>query len=102
MKFLLPFLPPLLLVSCQTTPIRQEPLPPLVRSSAVDYSEGDSMTSLPDSSRDDIDENEIRPLTPDPVNTMPEKKVPRYNVPENVQPKVPDGINQGEFIELKW
>ena len=29
-------------------------------------------------------------------------EIPRFEVPENIQPKMSDGINQAEFIELKW
>jgi hypothetical protein len=101
MKLLLLSPLPALLLSCQTTPIRQEPLPPVVRSSPADIRET-STRSIPEPEENDTEEDEIRPLDPDPVNIAPKKKVPRYDVPENVQPKVSDGINQGLFIELKW
>ena len=44
----------------------------------------------------------LTPLNPDPVNVSGEDVIPNFAVPENIQPKVEDGINQGLFIELKY
>ena len=49
------------------------------------------------------EEKKVDPLLPDPVNVTPQvAEIPRFEVPENIQPSVTDGINQAEFIELKW
>lgn len=47
-------------------------------------------------------ESEINPLNPDPTKVSAIDEIPRFQVPDNLQPKVSDGINQAEFIELKW
>lgn len=47
-------------------------------------------------------EETISPLTPDPTNTLNKTEIPKFEVPENIQPKVADGIDQGAFIELRW
>lgn len=44
----------------------------------------------------------VDPLKADPVQITPLNEIPKFKVPENIQPKVTDGINQGLFIELKW
>lgn len=44
----------------------------------------------------------VSALTPDPTKLVPVDTIPTFVVPENIQPKVSDGINQAEFIELKW
>lgn len=58
-----------------------------------------SSTSSP---AEEVAATTIQPLTPDPTAVTPVSDIPRYEVPENVQPQVSDGINQAEFIELKW
>ncbi|MBK1835349.1 hypothetical protein [Roseibacillus ishigakijimensis] len=42
------------------------------------------------------------PLAPDPSKVGARSTIPRFEVPDNVQPKVSDGINQGQFLELRW
>ena len=47
-------------------------------------------------------EEPVNPLIPDPTNLTPLNSVPKFPVPDNIQPKIQDGINQGVFLELKW
>lgn len=47
-------------------------------------------------------EEPLNPLIPDPTNLTPLNSVPKFPVPDNIQPKIQDGINQGVFLELKW
>lgn len=93
-------LPVLFLVSCQPTQVRQEPLPPVFKPTPVTTPPKPKPVSTVENEKPL--ENELRPLTPDPRNTNPSRQIPRFQVPDNIQPKVPDGINQAEFLELKW
>ena len=44
----------------------------------------------------------VSPLIPDPARVAQVTEIPVFKVPDNIQPSIPDGINQAEFIELKW
>lgn len=86
--------------SCQPTQVVTEPLPPVIKSTPVVSKPKPRPKVAPEIEKPLKDE--LRPLTPDPVNTNPGREIPRFKVPENIQPKVADGINQAEFLELKW
>lgn len=100
---ILPLLVPaaVLMASCQQTPAPQKTLPPVIKSEPVKVQpkkkyvapkpKVEKLPEVPD------------PKIPDPTRTTPTvTEIPRFKVPDNLQPKVSDGINQGEFIELKW
>ncbi|MGJ8724011.1 MAG: hypothetical protein ACSHYB_05600 [Roseibacillus sp.] len=59
-------------------------------------------TSTPTPTPTTPKEKAFDPLTPDPTQVTQIAEIPRFEVPENIQPNVTDGINQAEFIELKW
>ncbi len=114
MKNLFPVLPlaALLVASCQqnTTPVVQT-LPPVigkkVTSPKPNKQTAKKVTKVSDTASDaaaDLaNKSELNPLDTNPLNAIPEvEAIPRFQVPENVQPKVTDGIDQGLFIELKW
>lgn len=114
-KLLLPIVPlaALLTASCQQNSAPVRTLPPVVEQRPVAVSKPkkrstrtyrSSNTSKPkiDATATTITKEEINPLDADPTKVTPVVEIPRFEVPENVQPKVSDGINQAEFIELKW
>ncbi|MEM9283736.1 MAG: hypothetical protein AAGA96_18085 [Verrucomicrobiota bacterium] len=41
----------------------------------------------------------VEPLDTTDVEPL---EIPKFEVPDNIQPKISDGIDQSEFIELKW
>lgn len=108
--FVVPFLA-FLVTSCQqNTPVAKT-LPPVVEKRPVvskpkkrSYrSTKPSTPKIDSTATTSSEESAINPLAADPLKVTPEvPDIPRFEVPENVQPKVSDGINQGEFIELKW
>lgn len=96
-------------ISCQQiTPPTVKTLPPVVETSPTQNPKAKkhSPSKIKESKPLAIEAPELKstvnPLTPDPSVVTPTTTIPRFEVPENVQPKVSDGINQGEFIELKW
>lgn len=98
---ILPLLVPasILFVSCQPITPTQPTLPPVVKSTPVVTNP--TKKYLPRKPKVEVEAETPDPRIPDPVKPMV-TEIPRFKVPENVQPKVSDGINQGEFIELKW
>ncbi|GHC59573.1 hypothetical protein [Roseibacillus persicicus] len=112
MKKLITVAPLLVLVttSCQQLQPTPTTLPPVVEKAPTVTSKPTRSTRSSSSSKPkpssttttDKTESEISPLTPDPTKVATIDEIPRFEVPDNVQPKVSDGINQGEFIELKW
>lgn len=111
-KTLLPVLPLAVIMasSCQQNSTALNTLPPVVekRPAAVSKpkkkSNRSTSTSKPasETTSTDLAANDLNPLQADPAQVTPFNDIPRFEVPENVQPKVSDGINQAEFIELKW
>jgi hypothetical protein len=112
-KLLLPVIPlaAILASSCQQNSTAVETLPPVVEKRPAEVKPKKRTTrsykkpSKPkkESTATTIaKKEEINPLAADPVKINPIDEIPRFEVPENVQPKVSDGINQAEFIELKW
>lgn len=91
----------LLLASCQQTPTRQQALPPIIKSEPV-VAKPTKKYVAPKPKVEKLPEAPD-PKIPDPTKATPSiTEIPRFKVPDNLQPKVSDGINQGEFIELKW
>jgi len=97
-------------VSCQKNTVQPQTLPPVVqKASEPSKPKYKPKKKKPTSSaiKPKVKE-EIKPLVVDPTIPDPSKvtptvtDIPRFEVPENIQPKVADGINLGEFIELKW
>lgn len=99
-----------LATSCQQNTPVAETLPPVVKKAPTVTSKPKKRNyrSNRPSSKPKVDpvlvkkEETIDPLTPDPTSVVQVAEIPRFEVPDNLQPKVSDGINQAEFIELKW
>jgi len=94
-------------VACQN-PFQRSPEPQPVPK-VVTYQKPKTTTWKPKktavvntTSAETVIEDPISPLTPDPTNTLHKTEIPKFEVPDNIQPKVADGIDQGAFIELRW
>ena len=95
-------------VSCQNNSVsQQETLPPVVKRAPVESKPKPKRkkhkSTKPTKPKAEVTPVVVDPTIPDPTNVTPTTTaIPRFKVPENIQPKVQDGIDLGEFIELKW
>ena len=102
----------LLSVSCAWNTPAVATLPPVVEKKAAATSKPNPKKRVtrnrlsspkPDATATTLTEEKVvDPLIPDPLNVTPVTDITKFEVPENIQPKFSGGINQGEFIELKW
>ncbi|MDP0490298.1 MAG: hypothetical protein Q7Q71_04525 [Verrucomicrobiota bacterium JB023] len=99
------------LVSCQPTSQPRNTVQPVVTqrppAPSVPASSSSQRRTSTTPSSVSVPEPKIEPKTeslskPDPLKSLQKEEVPSFDVPDNIKPKVSDGIDQGVFIELKW